>query len=223
MRALITRKVPGSNCAGRLRFEPWRAMYCMSPCQPAASHSCRWRSSSSNATPLMPMSENPSARAWSASCARRASGSGGRSWLLIGSILGPYNNSMGQSQALYSVAQVRALDAYAIAQLGVPAYTLMRRAGEAALRALRTRWPTAGRIAVVCGGGNNGGDGYVVARYARAAGLEVSVFALNDPEQLRGDARRAADEFRASGAQVSPWTEAHLGDAEVLVDALLGT
>ncbi len=85
---------------------------------------------------------------------------------------------MARSQGLYSVAQVRALDAYAIAELGIPGYTLMRRAGEAALRALRTRWPTAGRVAIVCGGGNNGGDGYVLARYARAAGLEASVLAV---------------------------------------------
>ncbi len=130
---------------------------------------------------------------------------------------------MARSQGLYSVAQVRALDAYAIAELGIPGYTLMRRAGEAALRALRTRWPTAGRIAVVCGGGNNGGDGYVVARYARAAGLEVSLLAVTDPAQLRGDALRAADEYRASGGQVQPMTPALLDDAEVLVDALLGT
>ena len=93
---------------------------------------------------------------------------------------------MGQSQGLYSVAQVRAFDAYAIAEQGIPAYTLMRRAGEAALRVLRTRWPMASRLAIVCGGGNNGGDGYVLARYARAAGLEVEVLAAVDPAQLRG-------------------------------------
>jgi hydroxyethylthiazole kinase-like uncharacterized protein yjeF len=79
---------------------------------------------------------------------------------------------MSQANGLYSVAQVRAFDAYATTELGVPGYTLMRRAGEAALRALRTRWPTAGQVAVVCGGGNNGGDGYVVARDARAARRE---------------------------------------------------
>ena len=52
---------------------------------------------------------------------------------------------------LYSAAQVRALDAYAIETLGVPGYTLMKRAGEAALRYLRSRWPMAYRIAIVCG------------------------------------------------------------------------
>ena len=81
--------------------------------------------------------------------------------------------------ALYSSAQVRALDAHAIEALGVPAYTLMKRAGEAALRHLRSRYPLAHRIAVVCGGGNNGGDGYVLARFAQAAGLTVTVFAAS--------------------------------------------
>src|SRR5579862_1206109 len=130
---------------------------------------------------------------------------------------------MTQAQGLYSVAQVRAFDAYAAAQLGIPGYILMRRAGEAALRALRTRWPTANRVAVVCGGGNNGGDGYVVARYARAAGLEVVLCALVAPAQLRDDALRAANEFLASGGQVQPLTESALREAEVLVDAVLGT
>ena len=130
---------------------------------------------------------------------------------------------MSHTQGLYSVAQVRAFDAHAIAAQGVPGYTLMCRAGEAALRALRSRWPTARHIAIVCGGGNNGGDGYVVARCAREAGLEVSALAVGDPAQLRGDARRAADEFRAGGGQVQPFSAAALNDAEVLVDALLGT
>ena len=93
--------------------------------------------------------------------------------------------------ALYSTAQVRALDAHAIEVLGIPGYTLMKRAGEAALRYLRTRWPTAHRIVIVCGGGNNGGDGYVLARFAQAAGLTVTVLAAIAPEQLRGDARHS--------------------------------
>ena len=73
--------------------------------------------------------------------------------------------------AVYGSQQVRALDAYAIRELAVPSYVLMKRAAEAALRTLRTRWPTALSIGVVCGGGNNPGDGFVFARFARAAGL----------------------------------------------------
>jgi hydroxyethylthiazole kinase-like uncharacterized protein yjeF len=87
---------------------------------------------------------------------------------------------------LYTTAQGRALDAYAIGTLGVPGYTLMKRAGEAALRYLRTRWPTAHAIVIVCGGGNNGGDGYVLARFAQAAGLTVTVLSASPVEVLRG-------------------------------------
>jgi len=124
---------------------------------------------------------------------------------------------------LYSTAQVRALDAYAIETLGIPGYTLMKRAGEAALRYLRTRFPVAHRIVIVCGGGNNGGDGYVLARFAQAAGLTVTVLAATAPETLRGDALQACDDLRASGARIQPYAPERLVEGEVIVDALLGT
>jgi ADP-dependent NAD(P)H-hydrate dehydratase / NAD(P)H-hydrate epimerase len=124
---------------------------------------------------------------------------------------------------LYSTAQVRALDAHAIRDLGVPGYTLMKRAGEAALRFLRTRWPTCHRVVIVCGGGNNGGDGYVLARFARAAGLKVTVLAAAPPEGLKSDARQAHADFLASGGSVMPFEPTGLGAGELVVDALLGT
>jgi ADP-dependent NAD(P)H-hydrate dehydratase / NAD(P)H-hydrate epimerase len=125
--------------------------------------------------------------------------------------------------ALYSAAQVRALDAHAIRDLHVPGYTLMKRAGEAALRFLRTRWPTFHRIVIVCGGGNNGGDGYVLARFAQASGLTVTVLAAISPESLNGDARQAQADFAASGGHVEPFQSELLKQGEVIVDALLGT
>ncbi|HKY91209.1 MAG TPA: NAD(P)H-hydrate epimerase, partial [Nevskiaceae bacterium] len=63
---------------------------------------------------------------------------------------------------LYSAAQVRALDARAIQDLGVPGYTLMQRAAQASFDVLRARWPRARRLAVLCGPGNNGGDGFEI-------------------------------------------------------------
>ena len=125
--------------------------------------------------------------------------------------------------ALYSTAQVRALDAHAIHELGIPGYTLMKRAGEAALRYLRTRWPMAHRIVIVCGGGNNAGDGYVLGRFAQAAGLTVTMLAAVTPEELKGDARLAWEDFRASGGEVHPFAPALAGGGDVIVDALLGT
>jgi ADP-dependent NAD(P)H-hydrate dehydratase / NAD(P)H-hydrate epimerase len=125
--------------------------------------------------------------------------------------------------ALYSTAQVRAVDAHAIEVMGVPGYTLMKRAGEAALRYLRQRWPTAHRIVIVCGSGNNAGDGYVLGRFAQAAGLTVAVLAAVSPESLRGDAKQACEDFRASGGSLRPFSAERLADGDVIVDALLGT
>src|SRR6202451_4079612 len=102
---------------------------------------------------------------------------------------------------LYSTAQVRALDAHAVNVLQIPGYTLMKRAGEAALRYMRTRWPMSHRIVIVCGGGNNAGDGYVLGRFAQAAGLTVTLMAAVSPEQLKGDARQASEDFKNSGGQ----------------------
>ena len=126
--------------------------------------------------------------------------------------------------AIYSTRQIRDLDAYAIRELGVPGYVLMKRAGEASLRMMRTRWPMAHQVGIVCGGGNNAGDGYVLARFAQAAGLEVRVFAAADPQALRGDARRAWQDFVASSGVVEPIGDgASLASGDVLVDAILGT
>ena len=63
----------------------------------------------------------------------------------------------------YYAAQTRQLDQAAIKHGGIPGYTLMQRAGQASFMLLRSRWPRARRITVVCGPGNNGGDGYVMA------------------------------------------------------------
>ncbi|MDT8448886.1 MAG: NAD(P)H-hydrate dehydratase [Wenzhouxiangellaceae bacterium] len=123
---------------------------------------------------------------------------------------------------LYRADQVRELDRRAIEDCGIPGYTLMQRAGGAVFRVLRARWPEASRVLVCCGGGNNGGDGYVVARLAHEAGLEVRVIALKAPDQLGGDARKAADDWHAAGGTVEEWS-GKLPAADVVVDALLGT
>lgn len=124
---------------------------------------------------------------------------------------------------LYRAEQVRELDRVAIEEYGVPSAELMARAGAAAFAALRSRWPEARRIAVLCGTGNNGGDGYVLARLAQAAGLTVAVFRLGDAERLQGAAASAAAECRAAGVEISPYAGQSLRDRDVIVDALLGT
>jgi NAD(P)H-hydrate epimerase len=124
--------------------------------------------------------------------------------------------------AIVTAQQVRDLDRRAIEVFGIPGFELMTRAGHATLHAARALWPAARSLCVLCGPGNNGGDGYVVARVARAQGLRAVVVALEDPEKLRGDARRAHDEFISAGGRLDPWSPAAL-DADVIVDALFGT
>lgn len=128
---------------------------------------------------------------------------------------------MGHSLRLYRAKQVRELDRLAIEEHGIPGYELMQRAGQAAFDALRQRWPQARSITVCCGGGNNGGDGYVIAQLARLAGFDVQLMALTSPDALRGDAARAAADWQALGGGMSEPGEALRG--EVIVDALLGT
>jgi NAD(P)H-hydrate epimerase len=127
-----------------------------------------------------------------------------------------------QSGAVYTAEQVRGLDRRAIDDLGIPGYELMTRAGHATLNALRSLWPAARSITVLCGPGNNGGDGYVVARVARAQSMRATVVALGDPGSLAGDARRAYQDFVAAGGRCEPWSVAAL-DSDVIVDALFGT
>src|SRR5688572_21393900 len=135
----------------------------------------------------------------------------------------PMHRPLNKPTASYSAAQVRALDAWEIERRRVPGYTLMTRAAEAALKLLRARWPQARRVAVVCGTGNNGGDGYVLARLAQAAGLDTLVLAAAPPDKLIGDARRAQEEWLAAGGHAHPFAPDALSGCDVIVDGLLGT
>ena len=123
---------------------------------------------------------------------------------------------------LYTVDQVRALDRRAIDTLGIPGYELMQRAAAAALVCLRQHWPRARSIAVYCGPGNNGGDGFLLAMLAREAGMHAEAVALGDS---RGDdAVRARHEFEQAGGVVHAWhDQVVLPEADVQVDALFGT
>ena len=105
----------------------------------------------------------------------------------------------------------------------ISGYTLMERAGDAALSVLRARWPDAQRLTVVCGAGNNAGDGYVLARLARRAGLQVTVAALADPQRLQGDALQAFQDWHGIGGDTAPFQDERLQGADVLIDGLLGT
>ncbi|TVQ42102.1 MAG: NAD(P)H-hydrate dehydratase [Wenzhouxiangella sp.] len=128
---------------------------------------------------------------------------------------------MNMRKRLYCAEQVRELDRLAIEEHGIPGYELMNRAGVAAFAALRQRWPQARSITICCGGGNNGGDGYVIARLAFQAGFDVQLLALKHPDSLSGDAARAAEDWRSCCGAIGSAADPFSG--ELLVDALLGT
>ena len=124
--------------------------------------------------------------------------------------------------SLYTAEQMRRLDRCAIDQFAIPGLTLMQRAGAAAFAYLRWRWPEARRLAVICGTGNNGGDGYVVAMLALEAGLTVQLLQMGDGEKLGGDALACARAFLEAGGRVEPF-QALAEEFDLIVDAVLGT
>lgn len=124
---------------------------------------------------------------------------------------------------IYDAEGVRALDACAIERQGIPGYTLMCRAGAALLDTIEGDFASCNRLLVVCGAGNNAGDGYVLARLAREEGYHVIVTALVPPSSLGGDAARACEDFRAAGREVVEWDAGLLDEADLVVDAILGT
>ena len=136
---------------------------------------------------------------------------------------------------LHTAAQSREADRRAMAgHGGLPAVSgseLMRRAGEAAWHILRAHWGDPRSVLVCCGGGNNAGDGFVLATLARQAGKSVQVLCLTDAERLSGDARLAWEAMREAGVVSSVWTPAAPESAlhvdgqppDVVVDALFGT
>ena len=124
---------------------------------------------------------------------------------------------------IYTVANVRRIDRAAVEDAGISAYALMTRAAQAALEHAMERFPDAKRWQIVCGGGNNGGDGYVLARLASNHGIAVSVITLVSPESLDGVAKSAVEDFAAEGGGLVVWEGELDSEAELLVDGLLGS
>lgn len=126
-------------------------------------------------------------------------------------------------QYLYRAAEVRDLDEIAIKQHHISGQILMERAGAAAFNVLKNKWPDAKRIRVVCGNGNNGGDGYVIARLAHEAGIAVFALHVSPLEQLKGDAKTASEKLIAAGVEPGKYAADKLEHPDLIVDALLGT
>ncbi|EGP56848.1 hypothetical protein Agau_C200882 [Agrobacterium tumefaciens F2] len=107
----------------------------------------------------------------------------------------------------------------AAGQSGIPLYDLMERAGQAVAASALRHYPQALRFVVLCGGGNNGGDGYVAARVLLQSGAAVAVHHLGDVAALKGDARKA---FEQSGARPLPLGDYAPLSGDVVIDAVFG-
>lgn len=129
----------------------------------------------------------------------------------------------GLPRNLYTAAQVRGFERIAIEQFDLPGLQLMRAAGRACFARLQAAWPDTKSVVVVCGGGNNGGDGFVIAELAQRAGLRVSVLAVADLSDLSADANAALEDMRKVGLEAIAFSEGRLPDCDVVVDAMLGT
>jgi ADP-dependent NAD(P)H-hydrate dehydratase / NAD(P)H-hydrate epimerase len=147
---------------------------------------------------------------------------------------------------IVSAAEMRAIDRATSEKFGVPSLVLMENAGSAVARFVLGDYPKAERIGVVCGKGNNGGDGFVAARKLEEAGRAVRLLLLCDPSELRGDAATMFGRMVERASQRTenprpngPWTghplvvrsigelnstaAAEIFASDLIVDAVLGT
>ena len=126
---------------------------------------------------------------------------------------------------LYTKETVAVLDKPAIAS-GIPGYTLMRRAGAALLACLNKNFSRQQKLLIVCGAGNNAGDGYVLARLAKQQGWQLTVATVVELTQLKADVLQACQHWQEVGAVVA-FDDVNasdlLDDCDIIVDALLGT
>lgn len=128
--------------------------------------------------------------------------------------------SAAQAHALHDVAATRALETTAAA--GLPAHTLMQRAGAATARLALALAPHARQVWIACGSGNNGGDGLEAAALLHAAGRKVSVTWLGDPATAPADARASWQRAVAAGVHFTHQAPTDLGARDLCIDALLG-
>jgi len=129
---------------------------------------------------------------------------------------------------IVSAAEMREIDRVTSERFGVPSLTLMESAGTAIANFVLSKYPQAKRVGIVCGKGNNGGDGFVAARKLREAGREVTPWLLADPGELRGDAAQMFQRMGQTPVVVKSQDEceaykSRLRDADLLLDAILGT
>ncbi|WP_312143064.1 bifunctional ADP-dependent NAD(P)H-hydrate dehydratase/NAD(P)H-hydrate epimerase [Atlantibacter hermannii] len=133
------------------------------------------------------------------------------------------NNRSSIPHSVWPAEWVRKAEQEAADSLGITLYELMLRAGEAAFRLARASWPDARHWLVLCGHGNNGGDGYVVARLAKADGIDVTLLAIESDKPLPEEAACARDTWLNAGGEIhasdTPWPQG----VSLIIDGLAGT
>ncbi len=122
---------------------------------------------------------------------------------------------------LYQAQQVQQIDR-AVITAGRSGYSLMCQAGAAAFTVIQRQWPEARALTLICGLGNNAGDGYVVAHLAATVGFSVTVIQLGDTAKLHGEAAEAYHEMLTTGITPIPYTPETRIDGDLIIDALLG-
>lgn len=132
-----------------------------------------------------------------------------------------YGNASSLAHYVAPADWVRDAERRAAQAHGITLAQLMQRAGQAAFNRVRQYYPVARHWLILCGSGNNGGDGYVVARLARASGMQVTLLAVAGHKPLAPEAEQARAQWLQAGGTVQPAT-LPLPEAEVIVDALLG-
>lgn len=124
---------------------------------------------------------------------------------------------------LYSAQQARDIDRMAQAVPSITGFQLMTKAAEAGFKAIQDYYPQAQKISVVCGAGNNAGDGYLIATIALRAEYHVQLISLVAEDKLQGDAARAKDAYIAAGGIITIDVKLLDKSTDLVVDALLGT
>ncbi len=123
---------------------------------------------------------------------------------------------------LYTSEQIRQLENIAINEHNLSASVLMSRAGRAGLDSLKRHWPHTERILILCGTGNNGGDGFELARQAATGDYCVMVMQVGDESKLTPTAQAARDALIATGTEIQRFKD-KLPSTDIIVDALIGT
>lgn len=129
---------------------------------------------------------------------------------------------------IVTAAEMREIDRITTDKFGVPSLTLMENAGSAVAGFILEHYPEKRRITVVCGKGNNGGDGFVAARKLHQAGKEVSVILLAHPDEVKGDAKEMLEKLPSAPvsvttAQALARRGALFNNCDLIVDAIFGT